>query len=143
MSKKNKPIYSVILFSFIRSFIVKWGYRKKMHHRSHWRLRSYRWCKCLCINDHILMLSMSTTDEKIVMVHSLVQLDDLPDEILLIILRRLDNDQVLYSLYWKEGYASSRYYKKNELMFVCSFVCSFVRVFVRSCSWGYCMNKYW
>jgi hypothetical protein len=41
---------------------------------------------------------MSITDEKIIMVHSLVQLDDLPDEILLIILKRLDNDQVLYSL---------------------------------------------
>jgi hypothetical protein len=23
------------------------------------------------------------------------------------------------------------------------FVCPCVRVFVRSCSWGYCMNKYW
>ncbi|CAF4449238.1 unnamed protein product, partial [Rotaria sp. Silwood2] len=32
------------------------------------------------------------------MKHSLVQLDHLPDEILLIILKKLDNDQVLYSL---------------------------------------------
>jgi hypothetical protein len=41
---------------------------------------------------------MNITDEKIIMVHSLVQLDDLPDEVLMIILKKLDNDQVLYSL---------------------------------------------
>ena len=32
------------------------------------------------------------------MVHSLIQLDDLPDEVLMIILKKLDSDQVLYSL---------------------------------------------
>jgi hypothetical protein len=32
------------------------------------------------------------------MKRSLVQLNDLPDEILMIILKKLDNDQVLYSL---------------------------------------------
>lgn len=41
---------------------------------------------------------MNIRDEKILMVHSLVQLDDLPDEVLMIILKKLDNDQVLYSL---------------------------------------------
>ncbi|CAF1622640.1 unnamed protein product [Rotaria sp. Silwood1] len=32
------------------------------------------------------------------MAHSLVQLNDLPDEILMIIFKNLDNDEVLYSL---------------------------------------------
>jgi hypothetical protein len=41
---------------------------------------------------------MNITNEKIIMAHSLVQLDDLPDEVLMIILKKLDNDQVLYSL---------------------------------------------
>jgi hypothetical protein len=35
---------------------------------------------------------------KIIMNHSLVQLDDLPDEILLLILKKIDNHEVLYSL---------------------------------------------
>ncbi|CAF5216542.1 unnamed protein product, partial [Rotaria magnacalcarata] len=32
------------------------------------------------------------------MKHSLIQLNDLPDEILMIILKKLDNDEVFYSL---------------------------------------------
>ncbi len=35
---------------------------------------------------------------KIIMAHSLVQLNDLPDEILMIIFKNLDNDEILYSL---------------------------------------------
>lgn len=41
---------------------------------------------------------MNRTDEKIQMVDSFVQLDHFPDEILLIILKNLENDEVLYSL---------------------------------------------
>ncbi|CAF0903123.1 unnamed protein product [Rotaria sordida] len=41
---------------------------------------------------------MNIRDEKIIMAHSLVQLDDLSDEVLIYILKKLDNDQVLYSL---------------------------------------------
>ncbi|CAF1025185.1 unnamed protein product [Rotaria sp. Silwood1] len=50
----------------------------------------YKWLHVKVINEY--------TEVKIIIKHSLAQLDDLPDELLTIILKNLDNDQVLYSL---------------------------------------------